>query len=190
LIHQASFLRREYQIDAGHQSAPFFQISNEYFVFLTIDTGIRRRLDALELEWVKSVLEASKGKYVMVLLGHPFYAIGEYQGNMTKEFHALHELLRRYKVPLIMAGDTHDMEYYEEPPQGTGGNTTHHFVNGGGGAYLSIGAAMAPVNSRPTEDWTPLNLNGSSRYWKLPKENMSWSCWAIHSMPSANTREI
>ena len=114
LVNQASFLRKEYQLSAGHQNAPFFQISNDHFVFLSIDTGVRRKMDSIQLAWVKSVLEASKGKYVMVLLGHPFYAIGEYQGNMNPDFRAIHDLLRAYKVPLIMAGDTHDLEYYKE----------------------------------------------------------------------------
>jgi hypothetical protein len=42
-----------------------------------------------------------------------------------------------------MAGDTHDMEYYFEPPKNEDGHSMHHFVNGGGGAYLSIGTSMA-----------------------------------------------
>lgn len=175
-IQQASFLRKEYQVDVGHQDVPFFQVSNDYFVLLTIDTGVRRRLDSLQLNWVKSVLEASKGKYVMALLGHPFYAIGEYQGNMSPEFRALHEMLRAYKVPLIMAGDTHDLEYYKEPPQGNDGHTMHHFVNGGGGAYLSIGASMAPEGTRPTKDWAtypsrePLmhKIDTLTPAWKYP----------------------
>ena len=176
LVNQASFLRKEYELSAGHQNAPFFQISNDYFVFLSIDTGVRRRLDSIQLAWVKSVLEASKGKYVMVLLGHPFYAIGEYQGNMNPDFRALHDLLRIYKVPLIMAGDTHDLEYYKELPQNGDGHTMHHFVNGGGGAYLSIGAAMALAGSRPTKDWAiyparePLmhKIDSLTPRWKYP----------------------
>ena len=47
-----------------------------------------------------------------------------------------------------MAGDTHDLEYYRELPQNGDGHTMHHFVNGGGGAYLSIGAAMAPHDTQ------------------------------------------
>jgi len=176
LVHQASFLRKEYQLPTGYQNAPFFQVSNDYFVLLTIDTGVRRRVDSLQLAWIKSVLEASKGKYVMALLGHPFYAIGEYQGNLSPDFRRLHELLRAYKVPLIMAGDTHDLEYYRELPQNGDGHTMHHFVNGGGGAYLSIGAAMAPVDSRPTEDWAiyparqPLieKIDSLTPTWKYP----------------------
>jgi hypothetical protein len=176
LVEQASFLRREYQLPTGYQNAPFFQVSNDYFVLLAIDTGVLRRVDSLQLAWIKSVLEASKGKYVMALLGHPFYAIGEYQGNMNPDFRALHNLLRAYKVPLIMAGDTHDLEYYRELPQEGDGHTMHHFVNGGGGAYLSIGAAMAPAGSRPTNDWAiyparePLmqKIDSLTPRWKYP----------------------
>ena len=176
LVNQASFLRKEYQLSTGHQNAPFFQISNDHFVFLSIDTGVRRKMDSIQLAWVKSVLEASKGKYVMVLLGHPFYAIGEYQGNMNPDFRAIHDLLRAYKVPLIMAGDTHDLEYYKELGQNGDGHTMHHFVNGGGGAYLSIGAAMALAGSRPTKDWAiyparePLmqKIDSLTPRWKYP----------------------
>ncbi|HET6540911.1 MAG TPA: metallophosphoesterase [Chryseolinea sp.] len=176
LVSQASYLRKEYQLSTGHQNAPFFQISNDHFVFLSIDTGVRRKMDSIQLAWVKSVLEASKGKYVMVLLGHPFYAIGEYQGNMNPDFRAIHDLLRAYKVPLIMAGDTHDLEYYKELPQNGDGHTMHHFVNGGGGAYLSIGAAMALAGSRPTKDWAiyparePLmqKIDSLTPRWKYP----------------------
>ena len=176
LVNQASFLRREYQISTGYQDSPFFQISNDYFVFLAIDTGVRRRVDSLQLSWIKSVLEASKGKFVMALLGHPFYAIGEYQGSLTPEFQALHKLLRAYKVPLVVAGDTHDLEYYRELPQDGDGHPMYHFVNGGGGAYLSIGAAMAPVDSRPTRDWAiyparqPLmqKIDSLTSIWKYP----------------------
>ena len=176
LVSQASYLRKEYQLSTGHQNAPFFQISNDHFVFLSIDTGVRRKMDSIQLAWVKSVLEASKGKYVMVLLGHPFYAIGEYQGNMNPDFRAIHDLLRAYKVPLIMAGDTHDLEYYKELRQNGDGHTMHHFVNGGGGAYLSIGAAMALAGSRPTKDWAiyparePLmqKIDSLTPRWKYP----------------------
>jgi len=176
LINQTSFLKKEYQMPVGYQNAPFFQVSNDYFVFLTIDTGVLRRVDATQLAWIKSVLDASKGKFVMALLGHPFYAIGEYQGDMNPDFKALHDLLREYKVPLIMAGDTHDLEYYKEMPQNNDGHTMHHFVNGGGGAYLSIGAAMAPPESRPTKDWAiypsrePLmhKIDSLTPKWKYP----------------------
>lgn len=176
MINQVSFLRKEYQLPTGYQNAPFFQVSNDHFVLLCIDTGVRRRVDSKQLAWIKAVLEASKGKYVMALLGHPFYAIGEYQGDMNPDFRAIHDLLRAYKVPLVMAGDTHDLEYYKEMPKDGDGHTMHHFVNGGGGAYLSIGAAMAPAGTRPTEDWAiypsrePLmhKIDSLTPRWKYP----------------------
>ena len=176
LVNQASFLKKEYDLPVGFQNAPFFQVSTDHFVLLTIDTGVRRRVDSVQLAWIKAVLEASKGKYVMALLGHPFYAIGEYQGNMNPEFKALHDLLRAYKVPMIMAGDTHDLEYYRELPQNGDGHTMHHFVNGGGGAYLSIGAAMAPHHTRPAADWANYPARGPLEHkidsltpkWKYP----------------------
>ncbi len=176
LVNQASFLKSEYNLPVGYQNAPFFQVSTDFFVLITIDTGVRRRVDSVQLAWIKAVLEASRGKYVMALLGHPFYAIGEYQGNMNPDFKALHDLLRQYKVPLVMAGDTHDLEYYKELPQNGDGHTMHHFVNGGGGAYLSIGAAMAPHNTRPAADWanypsrSPLvhKIDSLTPMWKNP----------------------
>ncbi len=176
LVQQASYLKKEYQLPTGYQNAPFFQVSNEHFVLLAIDTGVRRKVDSIQLDWIKSVLEASKDKYVMALLGHPFYAIGEYQGDMNPDFRALHDLLREYKVPLVMAGDTHDLEYYKELPQNNDAHTMHHFVNGGGGAYLSIGAAMAKVEERPTIDWAnypshdPLvqKIDSLTPKWKYP----------------------
>jgi 3',5'-cyclic AMP phosphodiesterase CpdA len=176
LVNQASFLKKEYDLPVGFQNAPFFQVSTDHFVLLTIDTGVRRRVDSVQLAWIRAVLAASKGKYVMALLGHPFYAIGEYQGNMNPDFKALHDLLRQYKVQIVMAGDTHDLEYYKELPQNGDGHTMYHFVNGGGGAYLSIGAAMAPHNTRPAADWAiypardPLvhKIDSLTPKWKNP----------------------
>ena len=176
LVHQAKYLREQYRLPVGYQDAPFFQIATDDFVLLAVDTGIRRRLDKYQLEWVRSVLEASKGKYVMVLLGHPFYAAGEYQGNLTPDFRALHGLLREYKVPLVMAGDTHDLEYYREPASDGSNYTMHHFVNGGGGAYLSIGAALTEPDDRPVADWAnypapePLirKIDSLTPGWKMP----------------------
>ncbi|HLO79698.1 MAG TPA: metallophosphoesterase [Chitinophagaceae bacterium] len=176
MISKAQFLREEYRVPTGFQQAPFFQVSNGQFLLICIDTGVKRQLDSLELSWVKQVLEKNQGKFVMALLGHPFYAIGEYQGSMNPEFQKLHELLRSYKVPVVMAGDTHDFEYYLEAPKNNDGHTMHHFVNGGGGAYLSIGTAMAKPGSMPTTDYAfypshdPLvrKIESNTSWYKYP----------------------
>ena len=153
MIADAETLRNEYGVPTGYQQAPYFQVSSGNFILICIDTGVKRQLDSLELTWVRSVLENSKGKFVMALLGHPFYAIGEYEGILNPEFDKLHTLLTSYHVPVVMAGDTHDFEYYKEVNQAAGGQVMHHFVNGGGGAYLSIGTAMAKTETMPTKDY-------------------------------------
>jgi hypothetical protein len=153
MVAQAAEWRKEYEVLTGFQKAPYFQVSAGNFVFITIETGVLRQIDSLQLRWLTNVLEASKGKFVMVLAGHPFYAFGEYQGNLNPKFEALHNLLRKYKVPLVMAGDTHDLEYYIEPPKDSESSTMYHFVNGGGGAYLSIGTIMAKEGSMPTKEY-------------------------------------
>jgi uncharacterized membrane protein HdeD (DUF308 family) len=152
IMTKTEFWRQEYKVPTGHQKAPFFQVSTDDFVLITLETGVERQIDSLQGRWLVNVLDASRGKFVMVILGHPFYAIGEYQGILNPRFDALHDLLRSYNVPLVMGGDTHDLEYYQEPyPKGDA--MMHHFVNGGGGAYLSIGAQMADPGTMPTKEY-------------------------------------
>ena len=103
MVNTAAFLRKEYGVPTGFQQAPYFQVSSGNFVLMCIDTGVERQFDSLELTWVKAVLDNSKGKFVMALLGHPFYAIGEYQGRLNPDFEKLHQFLRDYKVPVVMA---------------------------------------------------------------------------------------
>ena len=153
MVAQSAEWRKEYEVPTGFQKAPYFQISSGNFVLITVETGVLRQIDSLQQAWLTNVLEASKGKFVMVVLGHPFYAIGEYQGKLNPKFEAIHKLLRKYKVPLVMAGDTHDLEYYIEPAKDAETSTMYHFVNGGGGAYLSIGTAMAKPENMPTKEY-------------------------------------
>lgn len=154
LIKEAERLRINYKVPTGYQKSPYFQIQTDNFALITVETGVIRRIDEDQMKWLKQALESAKDKYIMVLIGHPFYAIGEYQGNLNKDFEAIHQLLRDYKVNLVMGGDTHDLEYYAERGfRNNPASVIYHFVNGGGGAYLSIGAAMMPVNKMPTKDW-------------------------------------
>ena len=176
MITKSDIWRREYEVPTGFQKAPYFQVSSGNFVLITVETGVIRQIDSLQRKWLTNVLESSKEKFVMVLLGHPFYAIGEYQGLLNPDFDSIHDLLRKYKVPLVMAGDTHDLEYYAEPASNKEMRTMHHFVNGGGGAYLSIGTAMAKAGSMPTKEFAfyppydPLvkKITENTAWYKLP----------------------
>jgi 3',5'-cyclic AMP phosphodiesterase CpdA len=140
-ISRAAFLRRQYEVPTGFQQAPFFQVQTPGFALIAVDTGVLRGLDPEQFTWLRSALEASRGKMVMAILGHPFFAGGHDQSRDDAEFSRLRQLLREYGVRIVMAGDTHDLEYYQEPLEGQ--PAIHHWVNGGGGAYLSFGSALA-----------------------------------------------
>ena len=51
----------------------------------------------------------------MAILGHPFYAGGHDTTMGDEEFARLKRLLLDHGVTIVMAGDTHDLEYYVEP---------------------------------------------------------------------------
>jgi len=144
LIQRADFLRRQYGVPTGAQNAPFFQLQTPAFALIAVDTGVLRGVDVEQFAWLRAALEASRGKMVMAVLGHPFFAGGHDVAHDDEEFMAVRDLLRAHGVRVVMAGDTHDLEYYEETLNGASGPVTvHHWVNGGGGAYLSFGSALA-----------------------------------------------
>jgi len=150
-VSTAGFLREQYRVPTGFQQAPFFQVQAPGFTLIAIDTGVLRTVDAEELKWTRAVLEASRGKVVMAILGHPFMAGGHDTSIGDDGFTVVRRLMREYGVRLIMAGDTHDLEYYVE--RNPDGSRVHHWVNGGGGAYLSFGAPLAWPAAPVTEDW-------------------------------------
>ncbi len=166
LITEAARLRREFGVQAGLQRGPFFELHADRFSLIAVDTGVLRTVDTQQWNWLIAALERAKGKFTMVLLGHPLYAGGRYQGGPdgplagewtgpaeaapvlggraeTEPFIAIHRLLRQHQVQIVMAGDTHYFEHYRESySNGATTNVMHHFVNGGGGAYLSIGTPL------------------------------------------------
>jgi len=74
-----------------------------------------------------------------------------------------------------MAGDTHDLEYYTQPPEGDR-PIVHHFVNGGGGAYLSFGTALSWPDRPAFADWAYYpttadvvgKIDATTPWWKRP----------------------
>jgi hypothetical protein len=138
---------------------------------------VLRTIDRRELAWFQSALTRAKGKFILVILGHPLYAGGRYQGANDEPFAALHQLLKEHQVPLVMAGDTHDLELYLEPYRVDGTDRTmRHVVNGGGGAYLSIGTpldwprhpALPNAAYYPAKDALIAKLDRQTSMWKTP----------------------
>jgi Calcineurin-like phosphoesterase len=176
-VQRADFLRRQYGVPTGAQTAPFFQVQTPAFALIAIDTGVLRGVDPAELAWLRAALEASRGKMVMAVLGHPFFAGGHDVARDDQEFMELRKLLREHRVSLVMAGDTHDLEYYREPVRGESeAFTMHHWVNGGGGAYLSFGSALAWPATPDLVDWAYYpnqrdvveKIRTNTPWWKWP----------------------
>jgi uncharacterized membrane protein HdeD (DUF308 family) len=152
LIAQAARLRAEYRVPTGFQRGPFFELQTDRFALVALDTGIVKRIDDEQMRWLEAALARAKGKFVMALLGHPFYAKAYDMTAGNEPFARLKRLLVGGGATLLMAGDTHDLEYYAEPAR-AGAPAVHHFVNGGGGAYLSMGSALQWPSEVPTPQW-------------------------------------
>jgi uncharacterized membrane protein HdeD (DUF308 family) len=174
LVAQAATLRSFYRVPTAYQQAPFFQVQTDRFALIAVDTGVLKSIDPAQRAWLQRALAAADGKLTMAIVGHPFYAGGAAQDADNAAFAEIHQMLRDHRVAIVMAGDTHDLEYYAEPA--AGGGAFHHFVNGGGGAYLSFGTALAWPKEPATEDWAfyPTTKDVSSKiesrtpFWKRP----------------------
>ncbi len=175
LVAEASRLRKEYGVPTQLQEAPYFQFQTDSFALFAVDTGVARRVDPAQLAWLRGALESARGKMKMAILGHPLFAGGRYLGGSDPDFAALHGLLREHDVAIVMAGDTHDLEYYAERRAGSS-MVMHHFVNGGGGAYLSFGTALAWPDRPATAEWAfypntahvVAKIEATTPYWKWP----------------------
>ena len=176
-LSEAARLRKEYSVHTGEQRAPFFEVHAREFSLIAVDTGILRRIDPAQARWLEQALSRARGRFTMVILGHPLYAGGGYQGT-DEAFGSIHRLLRQYKIPIVMAGDTHDFEYYTEEYSGSDGpRVMHHFVNGGGGAYLSIGTALDWPSGTSVKDWAFYPSTVAVRA-KLDNETGGWK-WPV-----------
>ena len=152
LIEQAGRLRAEYKVPTGFQRGPFFEVQTEHFALIALDTGIVKRIDDQQWAWLESALGRARGKLTMAILGHPFYAKAYDMTEGNEPFARLKRLLLDHGVTILMAGDTHDLEYYAEPARGAA-PAAHFFVNGGGGAYLSMGTALQWPDAPPVAEW-------------------------------------
>lgn len=192
-LGEARRLRDEYGVPTGFQQGPFFQIQTDRFALFAVDTGVRKRVDPLQEAWFRRALESARGKFKMAILGHPLYAVGQYRAEDNEDFQAIHALLQKHDVRVVMAGDTHDFEYYAEIRDGGGRSsrrTLHHFVNGGGGAFLTMGAQLAKPGTMPVRDWAfypstqPLvaKVESNNSFWKVP---LWWWTRELQAWPSA-----
>ena len=112
LLRRAQRLRDLYGVRIAGQRAPFFEVQTSDFALVAIDTGIRRTIDERQRAWLAAALERSRGKFIMALVGHPKYAGGADTSRGDADFAELYATLERAGANALMAGDTHDFEYY------------------------------------------------------------------------------
>lgn len=196
-VKEAGRLRREYGLDVGTQRAPFFEIQADRFALIAVDTGVLKTIDGAQWKWFRAALERARGKFTMVIPGHPLFTAGYYQGDpeaLTGEwpsayrspldqagevasFTAFHQLLREHEVDLVMAGDMHLLEHYREPYESGGRKKVmNHFVNGGGGAFICVGVPFDWPREPATREWMYFprkdaviaKLDEQTPLWKMP----------------------
>ena len=174
---EADRLRHYYRIRNGLQRGPFFEFHTPGFSLIAADTGIMRTLDPYESAWLEQSLTRAGSNFKLVVLGHPFFVAGADTSHNDPEFQKIYETLKRFSVDVVMAGDTHDFEFYKQQYQSqVGPREMFHFVNGGGGAYLSIGTSVGfpgkPVLSDyafyPRTDQLTAKIRNEAPFWKLP----------------------
>lgn len=187
LIAEAARLRHEYGVLTGFQRGPFFEIQTADFALIAVDTGIVKRVDPAEWAWLDAALGRARGKLIMAVLGHPLYAKAVDMAQGHPDFARLKQLLLDRGVSIVMAGDTHDFEYYLEPAR-DGRGPVQYFVNGGGGAYLSMGTALDWPASPPTAEWAyypprdalVAKVDARTPWWKRPAW---WWTTRLHAWP-------
>ena len=196
-IREAARLRKEFGVNVGFQKGPFFEVQTKRFALIAVDTGVIKTVDAAQWNWFKGALERARGKFRMVILGHPLYTGGRYQGDPEhlsgewspplrspfasgdepEPFTAIHRLLKEEEVEVVMAGDMHYFEHYQETyTSGGKTRTMQHFVNGGGGAYMVIGLPFDWPRTPDLPVWTYFprkdaiieKLDAQTPFWKMP----------------------
>src|SRR3954453_8865207 len=128
LLSETQRLRELYGTQNGLHRSPFFELQTSDFARIAMDTGGLRPIDDRQRAWLEAALERARGKFTMAIVGHPKYAAGSDASENNAAFAALYATLDRAGVPVLIAGDTHDFEYYVEERSDDGRGPRHHFV--------------------------------------------------------------
>ncbi|MCS7256957.1 MAG: DNRLRE domain-containing protein [Thermomicrobium sp.] len=88
-----------------------------------------------QYQFVQSVLEANRGKNVLVFLHHPYWTTGNYYGQYKSSLGDLYRLFDQYGVDLSLAGHDHNYQRFAIQNADSVCNTgsVRHFVVGTGG---------------------------------------------------------
>lgn len=182
----AAGLRARYRVSTGRQRLPFFRVATDDFLLLGVDTGLLKSVDAVQKAWLVRQLASAGSRFKMVLLGHPIYDGGS--RSQAAGLLELDEILGRYGVHAVMAGDTHNFQFHEvkRGPEAAV-PVVRHFVNGGGGAYMvstrdypsedaAVAAGVHAFTHYPSAAASALKISQeTSRWWAVPQRLASWA---------------
>src|SRR5262249_5359260 len=129
LIGEAERLRKLYNINNNNQRAPRFEIQTPDLAIIAIDSGIVRTVDERQRSWLEGALDRGQGKFIIAIVGHPRFAGGRDTTIGGEKFASLYRLLESRGVTVMMAGDTHDFEYYRTSTINSAGSSRdmHYF---------------------------------------------------------------
>jgi hypothetical protein len=176
---QIGWLRERYAVETlgglpgrpeTQQRLSFFELAFDQapLTVLGLDNGVIGSIDDLQYAWLERRLRQAQrsGHLIVVIVGVPLYVDAHFagqrqppaslvRGRISYGMREIYELLRRYKVDIVIGGDTHAYQRYEVRYVAEDGEpcVMHHFVNGGGGAYLS----------RPADFGWPIEWDGAHK---------------------------
>jgi hypothetical protein len=201
LWEQVAKLREDYdlktlgglpELKETQQRLSFFELelSGAPLTVLALDNGVTGAIDDVQYAWLEERLQALRApgreidQLILVLVGNPLYAEGTFAGWKTPQEDAgpaearglreIYELLREYRVDVVMGGNTHAYQRYESIYTDSDGTlrTMHHVVNGGGGAYLSWPMDAGWVKFEWSPTWK-LKLNRRNVYQAQARQRAS-----------------
>ena len=149
----------------GFQRAPFFQVQTERFALIAVDTGVARRVDPAQDALAGGGAGAARGKFddgdprPPVLRRRLRTSADRRRGLRA----ALRACCASTASPIVMAGDTHDLEYYAEPADAAALRrcTTSSTA---AAARISASAPRWPGPPSPrTADWAYYPAHGAGR---------------------------
>ena len=88
-----------------------------------------------QYQFVQNVLEANRGKNVLVFLHHPYWTTGKYYGQYKSSLRDLYRLFDQYGVDISLAGHDHNYQRFalQNADSTCNTGTVRHFVVGTGG---------------------------------------------------------
>ncbi len=112
-----------------------------------------------QLEWIDSVLTASKAKWDIAIGHHPMYTGGKRRDDSMYVRTHLEELMARHNVQAYFCGHEHDLQHIKPDHV-----PTHHFVSGAGSDIRKTGLLPESVFAKAENGYMIVSLVENQMY--------------------------